>query len=119
MSAVEGRCHCGAAGYTVPAAPNEVTVCNCSLCTKLGGRWAYYDPAEVEIEGETVAYVRADLAKPYLATHHCPRCGATTHWAARDPDYRRMGVNVRLMEPDLLKGVAVRHCDGRSWTEDD
>jgi hypothetical protein len=118
LSAVEGRCACGAAGYTVSQAPDEVTECNCTLCTKLGGRWAYYAPADVALVGETIAFVRGDMAKPGLATHHCARCGAITHWAALDPTYARMGVNVRLLDPAVIEDAAIRRVDGLSWDKD-
>ena len=42
---IDVACHCGAVRLTVPRAPVEVTECNCSICRRLGARWAYYAPA--------------------------------------------------------------------------
>lgn len=114
---IEGSCHCGAVRYRVPTAPDELKDCNCSLCRRLGGLWAYYDPADVEIEGEetaTVAYIQGDRS---LATHHCATCGCLTHWRALDPEYRRMGINTRLMDPSVTATLRVRRFDGADTWE--
>jgi hypothetical protein len=94
----------------VDDAPELVTDCNCSLCHRKGALWAYYHPTKVRhVAGETVAYVQGDRA---LETHRCPRCGCTTHWTSIDPKYERMGVNSRLMPPQVLAGMRVKRFDG-------
>lgn len=112
---VSGQCHCGQVRVSAPP-PDQITECNCTLCTKLGSLWFYHPQDLVTVEGETVAYVRADMAEPCLATHHCPRCGCTTHWTMLDgaPD-ARMGISARLLEDGAIEGLERRHCDGRSW----
>jgi len=40
---LQGSCHCGAVRLTLPAAPEKATSCNCSLCRRSGGIWAYYE----------------------------------------------------------------------------
>lgn len=114
---IEGACHCGAVSFTVPAAPEWLTECNCSLCRRLGALWAYYDPTAVTIEapgGATLAYVQGDRT---LAVHTCKTCGCTAYWAPLGDDCReRMAVNFRLCEPRDLAGITVRHFDGAdSW----
>ncbi|WP_066649728.1 MULTISPECIES: GFA family protein [Sphingomonas] len=113
--ALSATCHCGAVGITIPAAPDYLNDCNCSLCVTRGGLWGYFPPANVVITGETSRYIRADLKEPALATHWCPRCGSTTHWRAIDPAYDRMGVNLRLFDPAIWEAIDIRHVDGRSW----
>ena len=49
---LEGACHCGAVRFTIPAAPESVTDCNCSICRRLGTLWAYYSPTQVMLNGE-------------------------------------------------------------------
>lgn len=119
---LNGTCHCGAVRLTIPRKPDYVNDCNCTLCTKSAGLWGYYDPAEVSISGETRTYTRADLPEPALATHFCGTCGCTTHWtmledfAATHPEMPpRMGINMRLFEPETVGGVEVRLVDGRAW----
>ncbi len=59
MSSLVGTCHCGRVRIKVPRKPDQVTHCNCSLCTKTGFQGIYYPSAELEIEGETDSYVRS------------------------------------------------------------
>lgn len=116
MSApLSGSCHCGAVRVTIPAAPEYINDCNCSLCMMRGGIWGYFPPAAVTISGETHHYIRADLADPALANHWCAHCGTPTHWRALDPAYQRMGINMRLFDPAEYAGVEIIPVDGRSW----
>lgn len=110
-----GKCHCGAVRVTIPAAPDYINDCNCSLCMTRGAIWVYFSPSAVTVMGETHHYVRADLPQPALATHWCARCGTTTHWTALDPGYDRLGVNMRLFDDATYAGVELRAIDGRSW----
>jgi hypothetical protein len=112
---IEGGCHCGAVRLRVPVAPAELTSCNCSLCRRTGGLWAYYGPERVEVadpEGRLVCYVQGDAT---LTTWHCGRCGCTTHWTPRDPAYPRMGVNFRMFDPTLWEELPRAFVDGASW----
>jgi hypothetical protein len=93
----------------VDAAPAELTSCNCSICRRLGSLWAYYSPARVRVVGPTVSYVWGDRT---LALHHCPTCGCATHWTPLDPGLDRMGVNARLMPPDVVAAARIRRIDG-------
>jgi hypothetical protein len=111
-------CHCGRATVRLPRKPDEVTQCNCSLCTKTGFRGVYFSSDELEIAGEFDSYVRTDLKLAYLANHRCKTCGILTHWTPLgDPPHERIGVNARLIDEALLEGVPVKQVDGRSWDE--
>ena len=89
---IEAACHCGAVRLTAPKAPDTVTECNCSICRRLGARWAYYSPAEVGLPkpGSTQPYVWGDRM---LAFHRCRSCGVTTHWQSLDGAQERMAIN--------------------------
>ena len=116
MSRLVASCHCGKARIILPRAPDEVTQCNCSLCTKTGFQGVYYSSQELTIEGEFDDYVRADSNPAFLATHRCRHCGIVTHWTPlSDTPHERMGVNARLLEPAALEGVPIKAVDGRSW----
>ena len=111
---IEGACHCGAVRIAVPVAPEAVTSCNCSICRRIGWLCAYYSPRDVSVHGATDTYVWGDRT---LTLHRCKICGCTTHWSPMDPALDRMGVNARLMPPDILAAVRVRRFDGaESWT---
>jgi hypothetical protein len=109
---IEASCHCGLISLEIEAAPTEVTECNCSICRRYGVLWAYYSPRQVKVEttgAATDTYLWDDRS---IAFHRCPNCGCVSHWAAADPARDRIGVNARLMPPDTLAGVRIRHLDG-------
>ncbi len=112
---ISGSCHCGAVRLTVPEAPAELASCNCSICRRTGGLWGYYRPDEVDVRdsgARLVGYVQGDET---LTTWHCGTCGCTTHWSPRDPAYERMGVNLRMFDPEVWEGLARKPIDGASW----
>jgi hypothetical protein len=107
-----GTCHCGSVTIRVASAPTEVTSCNCSICRRLGTLWAYYAPADVCVSGATATYQWGEKSIDF---HHCPTCGCTTHWSRREGgDADRMGINARLLAPEVLAGARVRRLDGAS-----
>jgi hypothetical protein len=109
---ITASCHCGAVRLEIAAAPREVTDCNCSICRRLGVLWAYDSPRQVGVVGEpeaTVAYIRENGS---IAFHHCRVCGCASHWRRLDPASDRMGVNARLMDPEVLAAARVRRLDG-------
>jgi len=111
-----GSCHCGAVQVQVAHRPPYVNFCNCSLCAKTGGVWGYYEEGQVQVEGHTSSYRRADYDEPQIELYFCPRCGATTHWVTTEHfDGKRVGVNMRIFEPAELKGIEARFLDGRNW----
>jgi hypothetical protein len=109
---IEASCHCGAVRFAVDTAPDDVNDCNCSICRRYGTLWAYYQRPQVRFEansGPTDIYVWGDRM---LEFHRCRACGCVTHWVAIDPGYERMGFNSRLLAPEVLAAVPVRHTDG-------
>lgn len=111
---VHGSCHCGAVQIEVPASPEWVSDCNCSLCTKLAWRVAYYPPDAVRITGDTTAYVWGDRM---IGIHHCPICGCGTHWKllgqTLGEDFGKMGVNARTLDGFDESTIEVRKFDNR------
>lgn len=108
----QGTCHCGAITIIIMFSPDEVTECNCSICRRTGGLWAYGAPDAVIVTGTAVGYVQGDKT---LTTWHCGTCGIATHWTALDTDYGRTGVNMRLFEPEVWTMLPRKFVDGASW----
>lgn len=116
---LSSTCHCGDVRIEVAHAPQQLTNCNCSLCRRYGGLWAYYRMDEVRVTGhpeKTDCYIWGDKT---LKNIRCRNCGCVTHWEPLEagPD-KRMGVNARNFDPALLGGdVTIRCFDGAdSWT---
>jgi hypothetical protein len=111
---VSGNCHCGKVTIALDAAPDEVTDCNCSICRRYGTLWAYYNPNQVRI-AEAVPTEAYLWGQREINFHRCAECGCVTHWtAANDPSHPRMGVNIRLMAPEVVAAARVHRFDGAS-----
>lgn len=108
----EGSCHCGSIQITVDDDPVEASECNCSICRRTGALWTYSSPTKVNVAGEGIGYVQGDKC---LTLFHCSTCGVITHWTPIDPDYDRMGINLRLFEPSLWAELPRLYVDGASW----
>jgi hypothetical protein len=114
---LEGSCHCGDVRLTVSHPPLHIINCNCSICLRLGARWAHYASAVVKIEGHpqhTSAYV---WGAKTLKTMRCNTCGCVTHWEALRPEAgAEVGVNMNNFDQRLIRGIAVRNFDGaQTW----
>lgn len=115
---LRGACHCGAVRITLPSAPEKATDCNCSICRRLAGLWAYYEFGTVQVEGHpehTAEYIWGDRT---LRTIRCRTCGIATHWEPLAPTPgQKHGVNLRNFDPALLQSVVIRKFDGAdTWT---
>ena len=110
---LEGRCHCGRVRWRYEGAPATATLCNCTVCRRYGTLWAYGDEgAGVHLSGPTSTYVWGDRT---LAFHFCPDCACVAYWrslAPRANGRHRVGVNVRLAEPDAVAAIPLRFFDG-------
>ena len=105
---VRGSCHCGNVRIELPAESAWVADCNCSLCRRLAWRVAYFPPGQVQITGNTTAYVWGDRM---IGIHHCPVCGCGTHWQTLGQDFGKMGVNARLLDDFDDTAIEVRKFD--------
>lgn len=111
---LRATCHCQAVAIEIPRPPEAVTNCNCSVCRRYGVLWGYFRPDEVRIDappGSTDEYLRGPRT---LAFVRCRTCGCVTHWRpiAGKRKTARMGVNIRLFEPEQIGPVRVRLLDG-------
>lgn len=114
---IAATCHCGAIEIEIPSAPETVTSCNCSICSRLGALWAFYpvDAVSVKVHrGATDEYRWGEGTRRFV---RCGTCGCTTHVcpASPKPD-SKIEVNARLFEPAALGPFRIRHFDGAaSW----
>ena len=118
--AVKGSCHCKSTTFEVSEAPQTVTRCTCSFCSKRGALWAYYEPSQVKIEPQrsTAAYRWQTM----IVKHgFCPACGCTTFtetpdWSTGEANFDKMriAVNARLLDDFDLDKVAVTVIDGKN-----
>jgi hypothetical protein len=110
---IEASCHCGAVRMEIDdEPPRALNSCQCTICRRLGALWAYYAPKQVRFIAAPDATSIYRWNQRVLEFHTCRTCGCTTHWAPVDKSYDRMGVNARLMEPEVLAMATISESPG-------
>lgn len=123
MTPIKLTCLCGAVTVRTSRRPAYIFECNCTLCSKSGARWGYYQPDEVKVMGTTGTFKRLDKAVPTTDVHSCPGCGSTTHFTLTPAAIAKhgntmLGVNMWLADPSDLAGLELQFPDGRGWSGD-
>ncbi|WP_274628610.1 GFA family protein [Arvimicrobium flavum] len=118
--AISGSCHCQSTRFEVDAAPETVTYCTCSICSKRGALWAYYKRADVRIlskDGQSTYLWQSRTVRH----NFCSICGCTTYTESPDfstgePDFDnpRISINARLLDDFDLDAVPVTVIDGKN-----
>jgi hypothetical protein len=70
-----------------------------------------FEGERIDVSGPTQAHVRDRL----IGFHFCPTCGCVACWRSleREPrGRRRIAVNLRLAEPDVVAQIPIDHFDG-------
>jgi hypothetical protein len=106
-------CHCHNIEIEVPP-PDQLTVCNCSICSRYQALWGYYQPAAVRVnvgEAGEQFYTWNDHEIEFV---RCSGCGCVTYYrvAAGLPD-PKIAVNFRMAPAELLTDVPVRYFNGK------
>ena len=115
---IHGSCHCQAVQWRFEGMPESATACNCTVCRRYGVLWIYdYEGERIHVSGPTKAYVRGEA----IEFHFCPNCGCVAFWrginAGKD-GRRRIAVNIRLAEPDVVEHLLIDHFDGLDKFDD-
>lgn len=115
MSLHYGSCHCGGVRFRVTAEIDEVTTCDCSICTKKNALMAKVpenDLVVIEGGGNLALYEwNTHRAKHYF----CKRCGIYVfHRKRAMPDH--FGVNVFCLDDIDPASVPVRATQGAYMT---
>lgn len=115
---IEGTCLCGAVRFRFDSTPKAATACNCTACRRYGTLWIYgHEGEDVHVSGPTQSYVRGKA----LSFNFCAACGCVVSWRGlrlEADGRRRMAVNVRLADPEVVAGIPIDHFDGFDTFED-
>lgn len=119
--AIKGSCHCKATSFEVTAAPENVTQCTCSFCSKRGALWAYYTPDQFDLQTPMKNVATYRWGSKTIKHHFCPVCGCgtfteTPDWSTGSPNFDnpRISVNARLFDDFDLDKVEVVMIDGKN-----
>jgi hypothetical protein len=114
---MRASCHCGAVVMEADSLPPSVTSCNCSICRRVAGLWAYYTRAQARLVAGHDAVTAYRWGDRVIEFYRCPGCGCWTHYEDREKsEGSRFAINARCLEPGELATLRVRHFDGAgSW----
>jgi hypothetical protein len=114
MASTSGGCHCGRVRFEVQGAPDEVSECNCSVCTRKAYlHWIVPRAAFQLVAGQDdLATYRFNTG---VAQHHfCRHCGVASFYVPRsNPD--SIDVNARCLDGVDPAALPRRSFDGRNW----
>lgn len=121
--AIKGSCHCKATTFEVSQAPQTVTQCTCSFCSKRGSLWAYYSPSQFKLVTplKNVSFYQwgsKTIKHGFCATCGCGTFTETPDWSTGEPDFDnpKISVNSRLFDDfDLDKIEVVVIDDKNLW----
>ncbi len=118
---INGSCHCKATTFEVSAAPQNVTQCTCSFCSKRGALWAYYTPDQFTLKTVMKNVATYRWGSKTIKHHFCPVCGCgtfteTPDWSTGEPNFDnpKISVNARLFDDFDLDNVEVVVIDGKN-----
>ena len=113
----KGSCHCGAVRFEaeLDLGPGNVTRCNCSVCSKVGGSNARTDPRTFKVVAgaEHLSQYRVGASVNYRA--FCKHCGVQCYGAGNVPEIggEFCSVNVNCLDGVELSALEIGYWDGR------
>lgn len=114
MTTHEGGCHCGAVRFRVRATLDDVSECNCSMCTKKGILHLIVPPEQFELVQGADALTTYRFNTGVAQHTFCRHCGIHPFYVPRsDPD--KIDVNARCLDGVDPATLVLRRFDGRNW----
>jgi hypothetical protein len=114
MQTMTGGCHCGRVRFRVTAGLDNVTYCNCSICTKKGFLHLIVPPEQFEFLQGADALATYQFNTGTAKHTFCRACGIHAFYVPRsDPD--KIDVNVRCLDDVDLSAIPIKSFDGRNW----
>jgi hypothetical protein len=109
----KGSCHCGLITFEVDIDASAGTMCNCRICTKLGGRQAIVKPDALRITSD--ASKHGNYGNAIGGRTFCTTCGVHTFGHGDLPELGGAFVSVNLNSLDDIEqnDITLMHWDGR------
>ncbi len=108
-----GSCICGQVQFEVDIDASKATMCNCSVCQKLGARSINGKPAQLRVLSDESKHSSwgSDFAKRYF----CTSCGTYCYGRGDIPEIGGpfMSVNINTLDDLDPSEVTLAHWDGR------
>ena len=116
MKTMQGGCHCGRVRFRVTADLDQVTVCNCSICSKKGFLHLIVPREQFELLSGKDDLVTYEFNTGVAKHMFCKTCGIHPFYVPRsDPD--KIDVNARCIDDINLDALSVNFFDGKNWEQ--
>ena len=116
--AFEGRCHCGSVRFRVAFEIEELTTCDCSLCSARNALMAKIPEQALTVLDGAAVLTRYEWNTRRAQHYFCSRCGIYVfHRKRAAPDH--FGVNAFCLENFDRASVPVRATEGANMTGED
>jgi hypothetical protein len=112
----EGGCHCGRVRFRATLDLDDITDCNCSMCTKKGFLHAIIAPEKFELLSGADELTTYTFNTKTARHTFCRTCGIHAFYVPRShPD--KIDVNVRCLDGVELGLVRPKPFDGQNWEQ--
>ena len=113
-SKYDGSCHCGNVRFRVTGPIDDVSECNCSLCSMKGFVHWIVAPERFELLTSRDALTTYQFNTMVAKHTFCSTCGIHAFYVPRsDPD--KIDVNLRCLKGVDVAAITTRKFDGRNW----
>ena len=114
MQTYSGSCHCGAIRFEVDGELGDLSVCNCSICSRTAFVHWHVRPEDFRLLTPEDAIATYEFGTRTAKNHFCRTCGIHPFYTPRsDPD--KIDVNVRCLSGVDYNKVEWRDFDGQNW----
>lgn len=84
MTTRQAQCLCGNLKVTCTGDAARISMCHCVACQRRTGvvfsTNSRFLRSQIQIEGDSTAYVRTADSGNTVTAHFCPTCGSTVYW---------------------------------------
>ena len=110
----QGGCHCGRVRYEITTALEQVTECNCSICSKRGALWAFVKEPQFKLLQGKDTLTDYQFGKEHIHHVFCPSCGVGSFSQGRAPNGEETyAVNVRCLDDVDVSALKKNFFDGK------
>jgi hypothetical protein len=111
-----GGCHCGRVRFDVRADFTHVTLCNCSICSRMGWLLAFVPGEDFTLRSGEDALTDYQFGKKHIHHTFCSTCGVNPFSRGSVPGTGKEAyvVNARCVDGLDLEQLTVKHFDGKS-----
>ena len=111
----KGSCHCGQVVFEVEGELEQLTDCNCSICSRLGSLLWFVPREKLHLLTSEANLSSYAFGERTIQHHFCPTCGIHPFGEGVDPKGNRMAaINVRCLEEVDHSALPLNHYDGRA-----